>query len=371
MSLLLQPLWLAAPLLPADASDCALFVANFQCKDERGFCPAPSRIFRQHEEEEAPLPFPAEMPGPGLRRRGGAVTIAAVLVASSLCEQCSGCPPATSPLDIFLLGTGHCADAQKQTATAWGCTTDPCPTLSDEAACTMLCLADTSCTGFELRDLSTKKEVEEEDGAIVGAAASGGGSGSQHIKSQSTTAAAVATTPAPPAANLGCFLIVDQPTGAVAVWPWTRSNGTQAGPANRSVVMADGSADSCCYKKAYPRPNPSNNPVPQPPRQSALQQKIFAAQQETAAAASDAAIVPLTELLQYCLVRACVPCTCRVCQRERTREGGGGCGWVGGAGVCVACGVMRWCVGVAQPPPPPTGVGCDHIQHRIKKATPE
>jgi hypothetical protein len=212
---------------------------------------------------------------------------------------CDGfpCPPATSPLDIDLLGTGHCADAHRQTVTAWGCTSEPCPMLSDEAACTMLCLADTSCTGFELRDLSSSMSSSN---YVDGRVAAGGRGGGLLVKDSSSSAAT----------NIGCFLIVDQLTGAVAEWPWSRSNGTQAGPANRSVAMADGTAGACCYKKAYPRPNPPNNPVPQPPKQSALQQKIFAQHQELAAAASDAAIPRITELLQYCLVRAPVAHVC-------------------------------------------------------------
>ena len=53
-------------------------------------------------------------------------------------------------------------------------------------------------------------------------------------------------------------------------------------------------------QKAWPRPNPANNPVTVPPKQSPFQQELFANHSKAAAAASAAAVPELTSIIEYC-----------------------------------------------------------------------
>ena len=67
------------------------------------------------------------------------------------------------------------------------------------------------------------------------------------------------------------------------------------------MATADGTTPgACCYKKPYPTPNPSNNPVLTPPAQSARQKEIFANRSLLAQQAAAAALPALTELIEFC-----------------------------------------------------------------------
>lgn len=179
------------------------------------------------------------------------------------------CAQSASPdTEIYLLGQGHCVNRDGLLAASWTCSSPPCPEISDEPACSMLCLLDSRCTGFELRS----------------------------IPINSTTGDANEAT------TVGCFLLVPVPTANAAAWPWVHNNGTQLPPYNRSVMSADGATDACCYKRAYPRPNPPDNPVRAPPPQSRVQKDVFAQQALLAGNASAHALPRLTKLIDYCLV---------------------------------------------------------------------
>ena len=193
-----------------------------------------------------------------------------VVVVATLAQHCSrtqGC--AASPLqDFWLVGTGQCVDTAGNSTSGYVCPTAPCPVAQDADSCGLLCELDDGCTGFELR----------------------------------TAAIPNTTTPA-----LHCFLFVVAPVEdthhPTEPWPWVKVNGTQ--PLNgRVVVKADGNPASCCYKRAYPRPNPSANPVKMPPVQSKLQQEIFANLTAEAKEASATATPALMELIDFCAANA-------------------------------------------------------------------
>jgi len=161
--------------------------------------------------------------------------------------------------DILLIGQGRCVDGAGQPATTYSCPAAPCPAMDEPAACALLCDGELECTGFEMR-LTTNT---------------------------STTAT--------------CFIFVNHApvTGESAQWPWVRTNGTQTG-SGVVVASSDAAVNSCCYKKAYPRPNPIDNPVPVPIAQSDLQKEIFANRTVEAAAASAAALPTLSALVDFC-----------------------------------------------------------------------
>ena len=189
------------------------------------------------------------------------VTFVGTSAPSANAEQALACAASTIP-DIVLAGQGNCVNGTSFTANTFACATSPCPATSDEATCGAVCAADPGCTGFELR-------------------------------------ANAANQPE-------CFVLTAAaplPLNGSAALPWTPVNGTQE-DWGRAVATVNSVATACCYKRSYPRPNPFNNPVPKPPRQSAIQQAIFANKTALARAASVAATPALEQLVEFCAANA-------------------------------------------------------------------
>ena len=180
---------------------------------------------------------------------------------SGLASQVTCGPVATD--DIDLVGVGHCRNADGLTATVHQCVGEPCIAQGDPALCSLLCLLDDGCTGFELR--------------------TDPGTGQMECFPMYSTAPSL-----------------DE---SGVAWNWTKVNGTQ--PAfGRSVVSADNSSGTCCYKRAYPRPCPVDNPIKMPLKQSARAKEIFQRMDELASAASDRDLPKLIEFIDYCLANA-------------------------------------------------------------------
>ena len=178
---------------------------------------------------------------------------------------------ASNTTDVYAVGQGRCVDSTTNVAASFGCVTAPCPTTVTVDECAAVCVADPGCTGFELRSLET----------------------------------ANVTT------GVGCFVFVSvaptAPLAGVSNLTWVQYNGTQAAVTGRSVSSANGDTSACCYKNSYPRPNPATNPVPMPPKQSAVQIQAFAERSAMAHVASTAAIPKLVELINYCAVNSSTP----------------------------------------------------------------
>ena len=107
--------------------------------------------------------------------------------------------------------------------------------------------------------------------------------------------------------GLQCHVISIEPP-VFAGYNWTVTPGTQ--PVDpRTVVRANATLDptSCCYKRDYPRPNPSDNPVPKPPKQSEAQKLVWGNNSLNASVASAAALPALLEMVEYCAENAVYP----------------------------------------------------------------
>ena len=195
----------------------------------------------------------------GLLAPFATTALTAELGSNNTCQNVTAVP------DVLSLGLGQCVDQQGRTSTAFMCVDDACPFISNADSCALLCTADPGCTGFDLRQSS--------------------------VTSSSTN------TP-----SLTCAIFTAQAPSPPEYW--VEVNGTQ--PSNgRIVVNAGGISNStCCYKRAYPRPNPDNNPVPPPPIQSDVQKGIFAERTVYAEAASLNATPAVLELIEYCSVNA-------------------------------------------------------------------
>ena len=216
----------------------------------------------------------------------------------------------TQMTDLYLFGHGSCVDQANLTVSLFGCTNlshAQCLELADTGSCALACQADPGCTGFELRQMQLPVTPVQQ---LV------------HVQSQETVVSpspahpvpspspAHAPVPAPaPAPALACFIAVAQAPAKPRhhqTLAWKQVNGTQ--PDNGRVVAGtNADVDNCCYKRAYPRPNPSKNPVPTPPTQTEEQKMIFANQSALAAAASAAALPELTNLISFCAANASVP----------------------------------------------------------------
>ena len=167
------------------------------------------------------------------------------------------CSNSTDP-DIWLVGSGQCTDVGGRTAAYYACSGPDCLQLGDEEACAMLCRSVPSCTGFDLIDN--------------------------------------------PSQGVVCHLFSLAPP-ILADLNWSLVNGTQPS-SGRTVVTSDSTPGACCYKRAYPRPNPWDNPIRRPPKQSALQKAIFANRSLDAAKASAVALPELVKLLEFCSANA-------------------------------------------------------------------
>jgi len=174
------------------------------------------------------------------------------------------CPPLpTAVTNLQYLGAGHCANAQGLTTMAYSCNatySEQCALLGDVDACAAQCLLDDGCTGFELRSVAS------------------------------------GTLP------FQCFIMFQQvplPTEGIV---WTvGDNGTQLPTSSRvTAVTTDASGDTCCYRRAYPRPCPVDMATAAPPKQSARTQAIFADMSAKAAAASAAVVPALEEFIAFC-----------------------------------------------------------------------
>lgn len=146
----------------------------------------------------------------------GTVVLLYFLYCSATTQQ--SCADAVAE-DTTLVGTGHCVDLNGDTPLSYSCSRPSCPVITDLGACTVACVENRTCAGFELRN----------------------------ITSQNTTN------------GVGCFVFT---AGRPSRLPWSKHNGTQRGGIGRAVVTTDGSPDVCCYKRSYPRPNPPGTCVP-------------------------------------------------------------------------------------------------------------
>ena len=172
---------------------------------------------------------------------------------------------ASTTTDIYLVGQGQCVDQVGNTSSAFTCQGVGCPTTFTADSCALACVADDGCTGFDLRTNATTGLV-------------------------------------------GCFIFVTAAPvypSAAAPWPFVAVPGLQP-LAGRVVAASNSAADSCCYKHAYPRPNPTTNPLQAPPPQSDVQKAVFANKTAQAAAASNAALPALTALIDFCAANATV-----------------------------------------------------------------
>jgi hypothetical protein len=211
-----------------------------------------------------------------LATTGAAAAAAAVAVAGGAAGRKASPPTyanpaepddacaATGDVDRYLVGAGACTDAGGLTSAYYTCDAPTCNVTAPFtlATCLAVCTADDGCTGFDfLTDPTTAAT-------------------SCHVF--------VANPPAPPAA------------GSV----WALVAGTQ--PASGRVVVTSNAAaaGSCCYKHAYPRPNPWTNPVPSPPVQTATQQAVYAKAAAEAAAASAFFQPALEAVIAYCSANA-------------------------------------------------------------------
>ena len=154
------------------------------------------------------------------------------------------------------LGPGRCQDRHGRTPTAYTCTSDYCPHNTNE--CAAICTVASGCTGFEMRT----------------------------------------DVPNTTASRPACCILVSN-----ADLPWSKLAGQQAN-FGRVVVGASGNGTtSCCYKRDYPNPNPSGNPIKVPPVQSELQKAIWANDSRAAAIASEAARPSVEAMLASCMAK--------------------------------------------------------------------
>jgi len=163
-------------------------------------------------------------------------------------------PPVADYFDQSLVGQGRCVGVDGGNATVFSAN---CTSFDAPSSCGGGCAAEAACVGFELRSLA-----------------------------DNTTTCHIVSASAPTlGSNESCT--------------WAQQVGTQSGT-GLSVAAASGDPDACCYKRAYPNPNPFDNPVPTPPAQSTRQQAIFANKSAAAAAASQAALPNVTALIDFC-----------------------------------------------------------------------
>jgi len=196
-----------------------------------------------------------------------ALPAAALLTIAALCANGHATDPANDACadpeprlsgDLWLVGNGLCVSGTNLTATGFMCNqSEACALFGSAAACGAVCEADPSCTGFET---------------------------SSNLTSSNQVTCKVFT--------------VDVPSSQPA-WLWSLSPGGQ-GTLGHSVVTSSGDAGSCCYKRAYPSPNPVDNPVKKMAKQSARQKAIYALQAAEAAVASATALPNLTSLIDFC-----------------------------------------------------------------------
>ena len=177
------------------------------------------------------------------------------------------CDALTSP-DLLLLGQGRCVNRAGLEPRAFGCDVSATPectlVFNSTSACALSCLVDDGCTGFEMRQQAAADEVVLTCRVFFSSPPSGGGGGT------------------------GSWALVD--------------NGTQPATGSQlSVVSASAvQDDACCYKRAYPRPCPHDNPPVKPPQQSASAKEIYDRENAQAAAASKAALPALVQLIDFC-----------------------------------------------------------------------
>ena len=214
------------------------------------------------KKDKAALKTVAMQPAQGARF----ATVLLTVVTGTLALTCDPLPAATQP-SIRLLGQGLCQNAESLTPVAYKCnasepTSAPdCALLGTADSCAAMCLEDDGCTGFELRL-----------NAVTGAA--------------------------------DCYIFFSYLPTTDFQWI-VGDNGTQYLNSSRlSVVSADGNANACCYKRAYPRPCPLDNPIIAPPKQSPRAQEIFARMNASAQVASDAALPALEAIIAYCSANA-------------------------------------------------------------------
>ena len=195
--------------------------------------------------------------------RTAAIVAAAVLCTTETSGQTLTCaPPEAQDRDLALLGQGRCTNTAGNFPTSFACLSTECPDMFDVETCGLVCESFGPCTGFELRLPANAPNTTSPECWVI-----------------------TATTP---------------PVGSY-VFPLVQVNGTQPATSSGVVVAAtDHSPSACCYKKAYPRPNPLDNPVPIPVAQSDAQKQIFANRTALAEAASNAALPNLTALIDFC-----------------------------------------------------------------------
>jgi hypothetical protein len=180
---------------------------------------------------------------------------------------------ATGIPDLYLQGAGNCINAAGLTPTYYHCSVPTgCPATYTLAECGTVCASDDGCTGFEM--VSTAGGVEQCHVFI-------------------TQAPLIANSTFPPIVN-----------ATMRNLNWTVVAGTQSNYGRTVANVNPQGTSSCCYKNAYPRPNPSDNPVPMPPVQSPTQVATYANLSHIAAAAHTAALPALESLVAFCAANA-------------------------------------------------------------------
>lgn len=173
------------------------------------------------------------------------------------------CVPAAPsiPGDLWLLGQGHCTNAQNLTSSGYLCNNETfCAALATSATCGQACATDPACTGFELVTMV----------------------------SATTNASLTKCT----------VLTLGTPFNQSSA-NWIALPGTQ-GLEGHVVATTDLSPDTCCYKRAYPYPNPKGNPLKMPPVQTPTQKVLWTAKAAEAKVAAANALPNLTEQIAFC-----------------------------------------------------------------------
>ena len=153
----------------------------------------------------------------------GHQTTAFATASSSPHWRSSSCAPyPDADGDVWLVGEGRCVDAVGNTSSAFACL-DPvkCPNITDVDACSIVCLADATCTGFELRPPTDHNATTLGVDLVASTARRSNG----QYNDDSVAAGSAAAS---------CFVF----TQAAPQPFWTMHNGTQTTKTDRTVVAA-------------------------------------------------------------------------------------------------------------------------------------
>jgi hypothetical protein len=212
---------------------------------------------------------------------GGAARIVAASAVAAVASASTQCESTFSETDLVLLGRGRCVDGADLEPRAFACDSPDytCALINNStSACGLACLVDDGCTGFEVRQQFTSDS-------------DGGTSSCCRVFFQSPPSAG---------AGIGSWVVAADGGG-----------GTQPPTGSQLVVLSASAShdrnDACCFKRAAPRPCPRDNPPVKPPKMSAGAQAIYDRMNVLAAAASDAALPALAELVGFCAAKGLGP----------------------------------------------------------------